>query len=249
MHPYQPYPALGDRARALLVRLAQVIELTEMAPSPLVIIAFGAPNPFDGVEDEVGSYMPPTSEEGDHGLVVIYRMGIDPEERPGAEGAASATNPLRELMWLAHELGHHRSWLERTHPPHCKSKGLRCLYCHQKDQCYAEEVRAWDHAARMLEPGGFDDWLAFGEERRRCLGTYQRAFAMEEETAVAVCETCLASIERTAIEQNLDDAARAAGSVEELQRLIDLQSLAGDGGAEEWDAPAAAASPTARTSR
>jgi hypothetical protein len=80
---------------------------------------------------------------------------------PNLDGAT-----LPELISLAHERGHERSWREGTYP------GRMTM---------PEEHRAWDHAERLLRSMGFVDWDRFESQRERSLAEHRRRGTPETE--------------------------------------------------------------------
>ncbi len=65
---------------------------------------------------------------------------------------------LPDLITLAHERGHERSWRERTYVP----------------SAICEERRAWRHAVDILDEMGFTDWDAFEKAKDFSLTVHRR---------------------------------------------------------------------------
>jgi len=63
---------------------------------------------------------------------------------------------LNELISLAHERGHERSWREGTY----------------RENSMPEERRAWKHARDILGSMGFKDWDAFAAARESSLAEH-----------------------------------------------------------------------------
>ncbi|HEY0475947.1 MAG TPA: hypothetical protein VGD37_00400 [Kofleriaceae bacterium] len=77
----------------------------------------------------------------------------DPSDEPDLAGA-----DLRELMALAHEHGHERSW-------------RACTY---EARSMPEERRAWANADAILRDLGFDSWSEFEDAKRFSLAEHVR---------------------------------------------------------------------------
>jgi hypothetical protein len=105
-----------------------------------------------------------------------------PRTEPDLAGAT-----LEELLVLAHELGHVRSYRKNERPDgyrHAVDAGApnwSTLKEHQKAMISDEEVRAWDYARVILTDEGFDDWGAYEEKRANSLGVYWTMLSMSQE--------------------------------------------------------------------
>ncbi len=98
--------------------------------------------------------------------VLLYRTEIASGEVLGPEhlGAHPPADWLAELITLAHELGHHESFLRGTYTEEDHAR---------PEECYLEEIRAWTHARTILEEHGFEDWRSFEFQEREALEGYR----------------------------------------------------------------------------
>ena len=108
----------------------------------------------------------------------VYREGAppDPQESPLAAAAASQ-RPIEEVVWLAHELGHLQSKLRGSvFPP----SGA--------ERTYAEELRAWYFAKRLLVEKEFADWDIFDTLRTQGLVSYREYLNLTEQQLLLATE-------------------------------------------------------------
>jgi hypothetical protein len=137
----------------------------EAIPASRVLIFFDD----DPAVHENGFYMP---DDGEAPRVYIHRPGFqDPGVYRAIDVARESPAPLRELLWLAHELGHHAVVLR------CLGTGLRNDEC--PAESYAEEVLAWGFARRILQGTTFDDWDEFQRVAESSLRTYEQGFKLD----------------------------------------------------------------------
>jgi hypothetical protein len=127
-------------------------------PTHTAYIDFVAPPPGGPIEG--GKFHP------EHDQIDIYREGrpATPTGMP-SEVAAASPAPARELVWLAHELGHLASKL-RGHPQPLTPWD-------DVPSTYREELRAWRYARTLLVERGFQDWETFAELQATGLASYQ----------------------------------------------------------------------------
>lgn len=139
-----------------------------------------------GRANESGFYEPPTGPSG-FPHVSIFRE-ID-QPALAFEVAEASTDPLEELIILAHEFGHHESWLAGHRPPLSGKSMLTDERLADPEAAYAEEVRAWHYARQILaglEPEGpaqFDAWDTFASIELASLFSYQSGLSLREERA------------------------------------------------------------------
>ena len=144
----------------------------EPIPASRVLIQFDD----DPKVHESGFYMP---DDGELPRVFIYRPGFqDPGLYRALDVARESPAPLRELLWLAHELGHHEVVLR------CLGTGVRDDL--RPAESYAEEVLAWGFARRILQKTGFNNWDEFHRVAERSLKTYELGFKLEPEVVADI---------------------------------------------------------------
>jgi hypothetical protein len=134
-------------------------------PAHVVAIVFAAATP-----DKTGAMYFPND---GNPIIEIYRPGwIAPVEYLPAEVAAGAADPLRELVLLAHELGHHDLVV----------RGLGCgLFDEgQPVTTYEEEVGAWMVARKILQSRDFREWGYFDQDERKRLDEYRLGLGIED---------------------------------------------------------------------
>ena len=120
-------------------------------------------------------------EDSDTRTVFIRRDGAPNEGDSGSEGIARALDPTRELICVAHELGHHLLWLGRKFPPEFPKEGSR-----PAPRLYSEEVLAWGIGRHLLETHDFEEWDRFSEQRREALETYHEGLHIDDQQAQAI---------------------------------------------------------------
>jgi hypothetical protein len=144
-------------------------ETTDERPCRVFIVYDGGP------KSEGGFYQ--WSAGDPDACIRIGRPGISPEDpRTAEEIAATADDPTRELLVLAHELGHHHSRLRGSYVPFQLNHPL---------PTYAEEVRAWEIGRRILVTKGFQDWMRFESHSRAQLLTYSEGLGLDAVAAAA----------------------------------------------------------------
>lgn len=145
-------------------RATQSNHSTGAWPPETVSIEFHPPTP-DGDD---GRYDPDT------GTVEIFRSGCMPWDvsLSAVKLAADSPCPLKELMILAHELGHHDA--RRFGLPFVKNGTV---------EEYRSEVWAWEVARSILLAGGFTDWAGFQSRSRADLATYRTGLGLSESEA------------------------------------------------------------------
>jgi hypothetical protein len=111
----------------------------------------------------------------EHVTVDIYRHGCPSSPGRALTEAERSPRPCEELVWLAHELGHHESTLAGFVPPTESS---------QPFPRYEEELRAWLLARRLLDGQRFVEWPQFEAIRNAALVTYRGGLAISETDAV-----------------------------------------------------------------
>lgn len=81
-----------------------------------------------------------------------------------------------ELITLAHEWGHHRSYVAGTSPPSNVSDKFHAgtAAAHEEKLVLREEQRAWNYARRELQRRGFSDWPWFDTCEADALEEYQK---------------------------------------------------------------------------
>ncbi len=86
-------------------------------------------------------------------------------------------DPTQELFTLAHEFGHHQSYLNGYRTPEYKTlvelDEWRYLEHEQKLIILNEEIRAWEYAQKTLQKLGFSDWEQFEKRKNESLSRYQ----------------------------------------------------------------------------
>jgi hypothetical protein len=113
------------------------------------------------------------------GYIRIGRPGLSPDDsRRTTELARLSTNPTRELLALAHELGHHHSHLRGSYVP---------FLTEHPRETYAEEARAWEIARRLLLTKRFSDWSAFEAQSLESLTSYSSGLGVDAADASRVC--------------------------------------------------------------
>lgn len=111
---------------------------------------------------EAGVFMTHDGER-DPDLPVIWILReVVPDDDACFEPDLSGAD-LNELLTLAHERGHERSFWDGTY---------------QLGGGLAEEERAWDHAADLLRGLGFTEWPAFHENRATSLRLHRENGAL-----------------------------------------------------------------------
>ena len=88
--------------------------------------------------------------------------------------AEGADGPIGETCTLAHELGHHCSWVAGTYV-----QGIRCTRGRSAASMrphYAEEVRAWAYGRLMLSALGFRQMDPLLREEEAALRGYRRGY-------------------------------------------------------------------------
>jgi hypothetical protein len=120
--------------------------------NPRVRVMYRSPAAFsDGHAGAAAIFM--LQQDGrDHPAIWVCR------ERPPSPqySAHVAGASITELISLAHERGHERSWRMGSYQP----------------MTMDEENRAWDHAEELLRGMGFDEWDAFKEHKAVSLGEH-----------------------------------------------------------------------------
>jgi len=155
---------------------------TEPAPRFRVSVRFD-----NGDAREGGFYMP---DEGELPRVFIYRAGLmDDGLSRALDLARQATDPLHELLWFAHELGHHQVVLHQI------GTGIRDD--HKPLESYAEEVQAWAFARQLLSPTPFSAWDELKRVSSRSLETYETGWGLDPATAANARERAEAVLERS----------------------------------------------------
>jgi hypothetical protein len=115
-------------------------------------------------------------ENPDTGVPTIYVYG-DGSHRDGDDALAAAEaslDPISDLVYLAHELGHHHLRLGRPTAP---KNALRQ---------YEEEVLAWAIGRHLLATRQFEEWDRFCEERRSALEGYRKGLHIDDQQARAI---------------------------------------------------------------
>lgn len=129
-------------------------------------------------------------DDGDLPRVFIHRPGFAAVgDYRAMEVARGASDPLRELLWFSHELGHHQVVLNGL--------GTGVRDDQRPGESYAEEVLAWLYAERILRAHGFNDWDTFHQTANTSLQTYEAGFNLD---------SCVAAELRRSAEAQLNDA-------------------------------------------
>lgn len=114
----------------------------------------------------------------EHDQIDVYRDGA-PSHPDGSplEAAQKSQRPTEELVCLAHELGHLESKLQgNPFPPP------------SHEHIYAEEIRAWHLAERLLRENDFDDWSVFLALRTQGLASYRDNLALSDSQVATAVE-------------------------------------------------------------
>jgi hypothetical protein len=112
-----------------------------------------------------------------HPVIEIYRLGwTAPAEYLATDVAQESDDPLRELVLLAHELGHHDLVT--------RGLGSGIFDEYQPVRTYEEEVGAWILARTILRARNFQDWAYFDEDERTRLHEYRVGLRIENPTAI-----------------------------------------------------------------
>lgn len=115
-----------------------------------------------------------------------YREPADEPSMTLATGESA--DLLAELVTLAHEGGHLRSWRAGNHTPEYIEAAIAMhnllepgnVVTPEQERLYLEEEhRAWDHARSLLAEHGFEEWDDFQEAKARGLNEYRRIFSGE----------------------------------------------------------------------
>lgn len=104
----------------------------------------------------------------------------------GVEAAQASSDPLREAVWLAHELGHHQSRFAGFSPPVTPKPGETDQRLERVSEAYAGEVRAWLFACEILGGVKFGARDVFVELRAQGLRSYRDGLKLDEATAEAL---------------------------------------------------------------
>jgi hypothetical protein len=106
--------------------------------------------------------------------VEIHRYGCiygDASSSP-AELAAASSCPLDELIYFAHELGHHEANLS----------GLACVFDEGRPaETYESEVWAWELGRAILATTMFTDWADFDNRLKVDLDGYRTNLSLTVE--------------------------------------------------------------------
>ncbi len=124
-----------------------------------------------GPAEQTGYFNPITHRSGKVEAVICVRV-VSRDVR--------IISDVEDAICLAHEMGHHRRWLEKLEP-----EGYRAVVdmgqstwltqpLASRQLIVAEERAAWDLARSELESVGFGDWTAFDADRAALLATYER---------------------------------------------------------------------------
>ena len=94
---------------------------------------------------------------------------------------------LIEAFTIAHEFGHHQSFLNKYRTQHYQSlieehyDRWKLFNSDQKQMIMDEEKRAWSYARQILEHFGFSDWSALDQHKNESLSIYRKMLSMTEE--------------------------------------------------------------------
>jgi hypothetical protein len=125
---------------------------------------------------ESGFYMP---DDGELPRVFIHRRGfVDEGDYRTLDVARSASDPLRELLWFAHELGHHHVVL--------RGLGTGVRDDERPAESYAEEVLAWTLARHVLHATAFSEWDEFERVAEDSLKSYEAGFKLNQLAALEI---------------------------------------------------------------
>lgn len=115
----------------------------------------------------------------EHVQIDIYRPGSPPTPRGSPLDAARASpSPTRELIWLAHELGHLQS----------KLRGNAVSPQAASGETYAEEIRAWYFGRQLLSGYDFEQWSMFDEMKEAALRGYREGLRLSDTEAYAISD-------------------------------------------------------------
>lgn len=142
--------------------------------------------------------LPPRSRLSDNYAGQAGGFKAYPPANPAWEGPSQAAvwihrdhsqiagDALEELLTLAHELGHWRSFCDGNHTPTYQAAVFAPYYqwptlgLDAKRAIFAEESRAWDNARTILAEVGFQNAAAFEGRRAWSLDDYRERLALED---------------------------------------------------------------------
>lgn len=111
--------------------------------------------------------------------IEIYRSGwAEPTAYVSSEVARLAADPLSELIFLSHEIGHHLAVQN--------SLGTGTFAQEMPLETYEEETVAWVLGRQVLEDRGFSDWDRFASLESNSLLGYRCGLGLTTECANAI---------------------------------------------------------------
>ncbi|MGC4093246.1 MAG: hypothetical protein QM756_36225 [Polyangiaceae bacterium] len=117
----------------------------------------------------------------DNRVIEIYRSGLAESAVEQVAGvAALADDPMTELLFLAHELGHHNTVLF--------SLGTGRFDASDPDATYTEEVWAWRFARKLLAARDCRWLAALDLKAKQELEGYREGLQISRELAMAIEE-------------------------------------------------------------
>ena len=108
-----------------------------------------------------------------------WKNALGPQIHILRNHAQKQEDPTQELLTLAHEFGHHQSFLDHNRTSEYeelvdKSAEWKYLKPEQKQIILNEEIRAWKYAKNTLQKLGFSDWEQFKKRKTDSLYRYQK---------------------------------------------------------------------------
>jgi hypothetical protein len=169
MEPSECLAALWTRARS-------------DADHPVIVSYVARRTPW-----EIGLYNPNSRSPQFFGGRILYVAQIDifRDEVPQPENEPDlVTQPLEDLITVAHEYGHHSSYVAGEQSEElwiashvlCESRD-RCLTEREGNLVLGEESRAWSNGRRVLAEIGFDDWERYDSRASAGLEVYKTEIA------------------------------------------------------------------------
>ena len=110
-------------------------------------------------------------------FVPVARGWVDP--KTAGQIARQSTNPIFELITLAHEYGHFISARRGDRSAEFNLVNStqvgqwQLLNAHQKEVIWIEELIAWKNARYVLRGLGFDGWPTFNKAKIEAMAAYE----------------------------------------------------------------------------